>query len=385
LHDIIDQVNAKIAAHEDFRDVDLGPYQDYLDHVIDIIESKRRYLGQMDLNAESEVVWAFYDETLERLADFGAKLIRLDAFAYLHKKPGMTNFFNIPGTWDYLDRLKTIAETHQLTLLPEIHAQYGKQLHSAVAKAGYPIYDFFLPGLLLDALDQGRNTYLLRWIDEILKQDIRTINMLGCHDGIPVLDLDGFATEGGYQAGLLETAEIEAIIERVLERGGRVKNLFGADGKKIAYYQVNATYFSALGEDEQKLRLARAIQLFMPGIPQVWYLDLFAGKNDYMAADNGGTAGHKEINRTTLTNEAVAAGLERTVVLDQLEMMRLRNSSAAFNGSLHIADTPTHELEMTWSLDDNAITLKANLENKAFTINHRLPGREPQIYDYPKS
>ncbi len=65
----------------------------------------------------------------------------------------------------------------------------------------------------------------------------------------------------------METEEIKAIIERVLERGGRVKNLFGADGKKIAYYQINATYFSALGEDEQKLRLARAIQLFMPGHP----------------------------------------------------------------------------------------------------------------------
>jgi sucrose phosphorylase len=385
LQNILNQVNAKIAAGEDFRGVDLGPYQDYLDHVIDIVESKRRYLGQMDLNAESEVVWEFYAETLKRLADFGSKFIRLDAFAYLHKKPGLTNFFNTPGTWDYLDRLKTIAEANQLILLPEIHAQYGKHLHSAVAQAGYPIYDFFLPGLLLDALDQGRNTYLLRWIDEIQTQEIQTINMLGCHDGIPVLDLDGFETEDGYQAGLLETAEIEATIERVLKRGGRVKNLFGVDGEKIAYYQINATYFSALGEDEQKLRLARAIQLFMPGIPQVWYLDLFAGKNDYAAADKGGTAGHKEINRTTLTNEMVAAGLQRAVVLDQLEMMRLRNTVVAFTGALQIADTPTNELEMTWSREDDTITLKVNLESKKITITHSPAGGETQVYSYPKS
>ncbi|MEJ2529366.1 MAG: glycosidase [Gammaproteobacteria bacterium] len=385
LQNILNQVNAKIAAGEDFREVDLGPYQDYLDHVIDIVESKRRYLGQMDLNAESGVVWEFYAETLKRLADFGAKMIRLDAFAYLHKKPGLTNFFNTPGTWDYLDRLKTIAEANQLILLPEIHAQYGKHLHSAVAQAGYPIYDFFLPGLLLDALDQGRNTYLLRWIDEIQTQEIQTINMLGCHDGIPVLDLDGFETEDGYQAGLLETAEIEATIERVLKRGGRVKNLFGVDGEQIADYQINATYFSALGEDEQKLRLARAIQLFMPGIPQVWYLDLFAGKNDYAAADKGGTAGHKEINRTTLTNEMVAAGLQRAVVLDQLEMMRLRNTVVAFTGALQIADTPTNELEMTWSREDDTITLKVNLESKKITITHSPAGGETQVYSYPKS
>jgi sucrose phosphorylase len=384
IEDILSQINGRITTKEDFRDVDLGPYQDYLGHVVDIVESKRRYLGQMDLNAESEVVWEFYEQTLKRLADFGAKLIRLDAFAYLHKKPGLSNFFNIPGTWDYLDRLKSIAEANQLTLLPEIHAQYGKQLHTDVSQAGYPIYDFFLPGLILDALDKGRNNYLLRWIDEIQTKAIQTVNMLGCHDGIPVLDLDGFAGEKGYQAGLLDTAEIEAIIERVIKRGGRVKNLFGADGKKIAYYQVNATYFSALGEDDQKLRLARAIQLFMPGIPQVWYLDLFAGKNDYDAADNGGTAGHKEINRTTLTSEMIDAGLQKAVVLDQLEMMRLRNTAEAFNGTLRIANTSVNELEMTWSHQDDKITLSANLQSMAFTISYTPSGSQAQLYSYPK-
>lgn len=385
VQNILDTVNARIAAGEDFRHVNLGPHQDYLDQVVHIVESKRRYLGQMDLNAESEVVWEFYEETLKRLADFGAKLIRLDAFAYLHKKPGLANFFNVPGTWEYLDRLKTIADANRLTLLPEIHAQYGKQLHAAVAEAGYPIYDFFLPGLLLDALDEGRNTYLLRWIDEIRTRGIHTVNMLGCHDGIPVLDLDGVEAETGYRPGLLENAEIEAIIDRVLKRGGRVKNLFGADGKKIAYYQVNATFFSALGEDEQKLRLARAIQLFMPGIPQVWYLDLFAGKNDYAAADRGGPASHKEINRTTLSNLKVDEKLKTAVVLDQLEMMRLRNTAAAFNGTLQIADTPPNELEMTWSHEDDTIALKANLENHGFTISHTSAGGKTQRYAYPKS
>lgn len=385
VQNILKQVNAKIDAGEDFRDVDLGQYQDYLDQVISIVESKRRYLGQMDLNAEAEVVWHFYEETLKRLADYGGKLIRLDAFAYLHKRPGLSNFFNTPGTWEYLDRLKRIADANQLTLLPEIHAQYGRHLYSEVADAGYHIYDFFLPGLMLDALDRGRNSHLLRWIDEIQRKGIRTINMLGCHDGIPLLDLDGYTTEEGYQAGLLEKVDIDAMTERVLKRGGRVKSLFGANGNKIAYYQVNATYFSALGEDEQKLRLARAIQLFMPGIPQVWYLDLFAGKNDYEAADSGATASHKEINRTTLTNEMIAEGMKKRVVLDQLEMMRLRNTAAAFNGSLQIADTPSHELEMAWSHEGDTITLKADLKSHAFTIHHTPAKDETRVYSYLKA
>jgi len=157
--------------------------------------------------------------------------------------------------------------------------------------------------------------------------------MLGFHDGIPVLDLKGKDIAGVARAGLLSDEEIDAVSERIIDRGGRVKNLYGPDGKKIAYYQVNATFFSALGEDERRLRLARAIQMFMPGIPQVWYLDVFAGKNDYAAADQGGTGGHKEINRTTLANSDIEQGLTRIVVRDQLELMRLRNTSPAFDGS----------------------------------------------------
>jgi sucrose phosphorylase len=380
---IVERVNTKINRGDDIHDIDLIEYQDYLPQVINIVEAKRRYLGQMDLNAESKVVWNFYEETLKRLADFGGELIRLDAFAYLHKKPGLSNFFNKPGTWEYLDRLKAIAQKYDLQLLPEIHAQYGKQLHAEVSAAGYPVYDFFLPTLLIDALDKGRSHYLKRWIDEIQEQNIQTVNMLGCHDGIPVLDLDGYETEEGYRAGLMDANDIEATIESIMQRGGRVKNLFGADGKKIAYYQVNATYFSALGEDEQKLRLARAIQLFMPGIPQVWYLDLFAGKNDYAAADSGGTAGHKEINRTTLDMAAIEDGLKRPVVLDQLEMMRLRNTAEAFNGSLQVAGHAEHELEMTWTCGDHSISLMADLKSHGFQIIHRPAGAGQQDYHYP--
>ena len=47
--------------------------------------------------------------------------------------------------------------------------------------------------------------------------------MLGCHDGIPVLDLKGKDVNGNYNRGLLSDQEIEHIMDVVLERGGRVK------------------------------------------------------------------------------------------------------------------------------------------------------------------
>jgi sucrose phosphorylase len=351
------------------------------DDLISAICHKREFLGQMDLNARSELVWDFYDETLRKLSEYGAKIIRLDAFAYLHKEPGQPNFFNRPGTWDYLKRLRHIAQQYDLTIFPEIHAEYGAGIHEEIAREGYPIYDFFFPGLVIDALERGRNKALLRWIEEINSCGYQTINMLGCHDGIPVLDLRGKKVNGGgFRKGLLSDKHIDATIKRIVERGGMTKNLYSADGKKIDYYQVNATIFSALGEDERKLLLARAIQMFMPGLPQVWYLDLFAGTNDYAAAKRGRTAGHKEINRTTLELIDIELGLQRSVVLDQLELIRLRNTSAAFEGEMMISNTKPHRLHITWQHPNAMATLKADLRKHSFTIYHGSAKDDMEVY-----
>lgn len=376
---IVAIVNEALKANMKPDEIDLGDLAHHAESVISVVERKRTYLGQMDLNARSELVWDFYDETFRKLHEYGATLIRLDAFAYLHKQPGMANFFNKPDTWEYLEKLKRMAEKHELILLPEIHAEYGKGLHEEVAGVGFPIYDFFFPGLLIDALDRGTSTHLLRWIDEIQEKKIQTVNMLGCHDGIPVLDLKG---DGSAKEGLLSDSQIDAVIENILKRGGRVKNLFGPDGKKISYYQVNATFYSALGEDDRKLRLARAIQMFMPGVPQVWYLDLFAGKNDYAAADNGGIAGHKEINRTQLSIREVEHGLQQAVVLDQLQLMRLRNTSPAFDGELEITRTDEQHLHLTWRNGAAAATLKADLRDHSFTVTHTEPSGEERVWSY---
>ena len=348
--------------------VDMEYFAQHKSDVINAVCHKREYLGQMDLNARSEQVWEFYDETLRKLSKYGARIIRLDAFAYLHKEPGQPNFFNRPGTWEYLERLRSIAQKYDLIVFPEIHAEYGAGIHEEIADEGYPVYDFFFPGLVIDALDRGSNEALLRWVADIQTKELQTINMLGSHDGIPVLDLKGKHVNGSYRPGLLSDEQIEATLQRIIERGGRTKNLYDADGKKIDYYQINATFFSALGEDEQKLRLSRAIQMFMPGVPQVWYLDLFAGTNDYAAAERGRTAGHKEINRTTLKIIDIETGLERPIVLDQLELIRLRNMSPAFKGELQVIETEPHQLHLSWKHPDATATLQADLQTHRFTV-----------------
>lgn len=367
--EIAHHIKVVIKSGRRLESIDLEDIEPYKDEVIKAAHLKREYLGQMDLNARSELVWEFYDETLRKLSEYGAKIIRLDAFAYLHKEPGQPNFFNRPGTWDYLQRLRGFAQKYELIIFPEIHAEYGTGIHEEIAQQGYPIYDFFLPGLLIHALDRGNNAALLHWISDIRSLELKTINMLGSHDGIPMLDLKGKQVDGSYRPGLLSDEQIEATIADIIERGGKTKNLYDADGKKVDYYQVNATFFSALGEDEQKLLLARAIQMFMPGVPQVWYLDLFAGTNDYAAAERGRTASHKEINRTTLKIIDIERGLERPIVLDQLKLIRLRNVSPAFNGEMKIIETEPHLLHISWRHPEVTLTLKADLSDHSFTVS----------------
>ena len=349
-------VNSQISQGTSVAELKLGKYEQYRDEVVDLLESSRRYLGQMDLNIKSPLVWEFYENTLKKLSSYGAKIVRLDAFAYAPKEPGEKNFLNDPGTWDLLQKVRELADKNGVTLLPEIHASYGEKIYELVAGKGYMTYDFFLPGLLIYAIENHNPDVLINWAKELVEKDIRVVNMLGCHDGIPLLDLKG----------LLPEDEIQKMIDVLVSRGGFVKDLHGA---KNMYYQVNATYYSALGEDDKKMLFARAIQMFMPGKPQVWYLDLFAGKNDHEAVARAGAGGHKEINRTNLTMEQIEEGLKKDVVKKQIELLQLRKSHPAFGFDSKLSiNTNGSVVSFTWTKDNDTITLEADFESLEYQI-----------------
>lgn len=341
----------------EFADGTKRPYWNTFYQQVDVDENgKKHYLGQMDLNIKSPLVLDFYQQTLKALAGYGAKIVRLDAFAYAPKEVGAKNFLNDPGTWDFLQQITSMAQPYGVALLPEIHASYEEGTYKIIAQKGYMVYDFFLPGLVLDAFEQKSGEKLAAWANEILQSGMKTVNMLGCHDGIPVLDLKG----------LLPEERIQSLIDTLVKRGGFVKDLHGA---KNVYYQVNATYYSALGEDDRRMLLARALQLFMPGKPQVWYLDLFAGKNDYAAMERAGAGGHKEINRTNLSKEAMAAALEKPVVQRQLELLKLRADCPVFQeGAAITVKAEGSVLTMAWEKGGQIAALKADLADASFTL-----------------
>ncbi len=337
-------------------EIDFTGYEEYKDAVVDLLESGRRYLGQMDLNIKSDLVWEHYRNTLKALSGYGARIVRLDAFAYAPKEPGKKNFLNEPDTWDVLEKVKKLADEFNVSLLPEIHASYKEKIYETVAKKGYMTYDFFLPGLLIYAIEHKNGEVLAKWAKEIQDKKIRVVNMLGCHDGIPLLDLKG----------ILSDEEIEEMIQTIVGRGGYVKDLHGA---KNMYYQVNATYYSALGDDDKKMLFARAIQMFMPGKPQVWYLDLFAGKNDHEAVKRAGAGGHKEINRTNLSLEQIEAAMGKEVVQKQLELLRLRNTNPAFGFDSNLdIKTNGSVMTFTWTNGEHSISLDADFADYSYSI-----------------
>ena len=337
-------------------EIDFTGYEKYKDAVVELLESGRRYLGQMDLNIKSDLVWEHYRNTLKALSGYGAKIVRLDAFAYAPKEPGKKNFLNEPDTWDVLERVKELADEFGVSLLPEIHASYSEKIYETVADKGYMTYDFFLPGLLIYAIENKDGSVLKKWADEIQDKKIRVVNMLGCHDGIPLLDLKGILAE----------EDIQKMIDTIVGRGGFVKDLHGA---KNMYYQVNATYYSALGDDDKKMLFARAIQMFMPGKPQVWYLDLFAGKNDHEAVKRAGAGGHKEINRTNLTMDQIADAMNKDVVKKQLELLRFRNTNPAFGFDSKLdVKVKGSVMTFTWTNGEHKASLKADFSDYSFTI-----------------
>lgn len=363
-------VNEALDAGVKPSDISFGKYEEYREAIIDYIEAQRKYLGQMDLNIKSPLVWEYYENTLKLLAEYGADIIRLDAFAYAAKEPGEKNFLNDPGTWELLEKLRQIADGYHLTLLPEIHSSYQEKTYEVLADKGYISYDFFLPGLIIDAFESHSGEKLKEWASELQEKGIKVVNMLGCHDGIPLLDLKG----------LISDEQIERLIDIVVSRGGYVKNLHG---QKNIYYQVNATYYSALGEDDRKLLLARAIQIFMPGIAQVWYLDLFAGKNDYEAVKKAGTSGHKEINRTNLSLEQVEQRMQQPVVTKQLELINFRNNCKAFGfDSTLTAGTDGSRLQFIWENQGYKAILKADLMDYSYQITgFDLGGNVVEVLD----
>ena len=313
---------------------------------------------QIDLNCRSDAGRAFIRENLEFLARQGVTCVRLDAFAYAVKRAGGSCFFEEPGVWELLRECADILAPLGAGVLPEIHEHYTIQ--QKIAEKGYPVYDFALPMLLLHALYFGEARYLKHWLTICPRNQFTTLDT---HDGIGVVDVKD----------LLPDAEIERAKEHLFTYGANVKRSYNtAAYHNLDVYQVNCTYYSALGEDDAKYLLARAVQIFAPGVPMIYYVGLLAGRNDIELLEK--TKVGRNINRHAYTLDEIARETERPVVQKLLRLLRLRNDCPAFGGSFSLA--PTEEpwrLRLRWRNGAHTAELDADLRAAAFAIRCEGP------------
>lgn len=315
---------------------------------------------QIDLDVSQPEVLEFIDETLDFMADHGAAVIRLDAFAYAVKKPGGSCFFESPEIWNLLDRIETRMKARQVHILPEIHEHYTIPLD--LAKRGYWIYDFALPVLTLHAIYTGNAQYLANWLAMCPKHQYTTLDT---HDGLGIVDV----------RDLLPQQETDRILDLLYEKGANLNRKYSSEEYgNLDIYQVNTTYYSALGNDDDRYLLARAIQFFAPGIPQVYYVGMLVGENDLDLLEK--TRNGRDINRHQYSLEEIAENQKRTVVQNLKWLMELRNSHPAFDleGDLK-AEAGNGHLVMTRSAQDESLTLDCNLETGTFTITDRKRGK----------
>lgn len=310
---------------------------------------------QVDLDCESEGGRRFIRDNLRFLAEQGVAMIRLDAFAYAIKRAGGSCFFEEPGVWDLLRDCADTLAPYGTEILPEIHEHHTIQ--QKLVDKGYPVYDFALPMLLLNAIYFGNAEYLAHWLRICPRRQYTTLDT---HDGIGVVDV----------RGLLPDAEIEKTKDHLFDYGANVKRVYNtAAYNNLDIYQVNCTYYSALGEDDNKYLLARAVQLFAPGIPQVYYVGLLAGRNDLELLERTKTG--RDINRHYYPLDEVAKEVERPVVRKLLALLRFRNTCKTFDGSFSVDAFGPGEIALRWRNDEETVELRADFRTASFDILHQ--------------
>ena len=308
--------------------------------------------GQIDLDVEAGKTREMHKEAIEWLAMHGVKLIRLDAVGYCVKRP-CTSCFMLPETFEYMRWLReqTPADTE---LLAEIHDAPERQLEILKHNCVEWVYDFSLPFLTVNAIRTKHVGYLVNWIEQ---RSPRMITNLDTHDGIGVIDV----------AGLLPDMEIDDTIAWIEEQGANQSvRASGKNAENLDVYQVNCTYYSAVHENDDAYILARALQLFLPGIPQVYYVGLLAGTNDYETL--GKTMHGRDINRHNYAWEEAQADIQKPVVQRLLKLMKLRSNHPAFSGEFSYEQPSAHELLLSWKTNTTTVTAHLNFMTYTTTI-----------------
>ena len=325
---------------------------------------------QVDIDVRSEQGRAYLGEVLRLLAEHRVALVRVDAVGYAVKTPGTSSFMT-PETFAFIDELAAEARALGLEVLVEVHSYYRRQVE--IARQVDRVYDFALPPLVLHALHAGDVDPLLAWF---AVRPANCVTVLDTHDGIGVVDV-GADRDDPANPGLLDPQQVHELVEAIHDAsGGTSRTATGAAASNLDLYQVNCTFYDALGRDDRRYLLARLLQFFTPGIPQVYYVGLLAGENDVDLLRRTGVG--RDVNRHRYTGDEIDAALQRLVVRDLLALIRFRNGHPAFRGAFtYGAGEQPGTVWLAWSDAAGSARLDADVRTLDWSVTATGPDGEP--------
>jgi sucrose phosphorylase len=313
--------------------------------------------NQVDIDVNHPAGREYLVSILDRFAAAGVRAIRLDAAGYAIKKRG-TSCFMLPETFAFIREIAERAHARGIEALVEIHSHYATQIE--IASHVDSVYDFALPPLVLHALCFGTSEALKHWIG-VRPRNCFTV--LDTHDGIGIVDIGA----DGAKPGLVPPAELDRLVEHIHERsGGQSLRATGASASNLDLYQVNCTYFDACGRDTEAYLAARAVQLFLPGIPQIYYVGLLGGTNDMELLAR--TRVGRDINRHYYSRGEIERALATPMVRRLCELIRLRNEHPAFGGTFELLPSAAHELRLRWTAGSARAELTVDFRRPSFSV-----------------
>jgi sucrose phosphorylase len=318
---------------------------------------------QVDINVRNPIGAAYLENILDILSSNGIRSIRLDAVGYAIKQAG-TSCFMLPQTFDFIDDFSSAARHRGMETLVEIHSHHS--LQKQIATHADWVYDFALPPLVLHAFASATAKYLKEWITI---RPTNALTVLDTHDGIGIIDVGSDRSNPIERPGLLPDQELDRIVQFVHRNSDNQSRLAtGTSAANLDLYQINCTFYDAMGRDDDRYIMARAIQFFLPGIPQVYYVGFLAGGNDIELLRR--TRVGRDINRRFYDEQDITSALGQAVVARLINLIRLRNTHPAFSGQFELRASSDTSLALHWSAGDDEVSLYVDFASNAFNLQY---------------
>ena len=316
--------------------------------------------SQVDIDLTHTRGREYVDAILAKFAASGVRIVRLDAVGYAAKKRG-TSCFMIPETYALIADLSRRVRALGMETVVEVHSHYRQQIE--IAKHVDWVYDFALPPLVLHAFAFGTSRPLADWLAQ---RPHNALTVLDTHDGIGIVDI---GAQGGDPTlpGLVPPHDLDRLVDNIhVATNGSSRLATGAAASNLDLYQVNCTFYDALARVDGDYLLARAIQFFTPGIPQVYYVGLLAGHNDVALLRSTGVG--RDINRHYYSRDELHAALQQPVVRNLCALIRLRNTHPAFGGEFSSDAPGGAELVMRWRSGADFAELRIDFASRGYRL-----------------